>query len=89
MKNIGISSKEYIPEDPLQVLKSYQEHESFKEVLYTFGTEEIVKDNGRFYLSSTIYPSKTKEISREMATELWQSCNMKQRSDVSINFDFQ
>ena len=88
MKKTRMNSIEYIPEDPLEVLKEHESQEVFREVLYTFGTEEIVKDNGKFYLSSTIYPVKNKEITSAMATELWQSHNMKSRSDISINFDF-
>ena len=87
MKNTRINSIEYIPEDPLELLNAYESQEGFREVLYTFGTEEIIKDSGKFYLSSTIYPAKNKEITSAMATELWQSYNMKARSDVSINFD--
>jgi len=49
--------------------------------------QEIIKDNGRFYLANTIYPNYNKEITREMATEIWQSCNMKERSNISMNFD--
>ena len=87
MKNKRINNEQYIPEDPLEFLKNYEVGECFTEVLYTFGEQEIVKDNGKFYLANTIYPSCNKEITREMATEIWQSCNMKQRSDVSMNFD--
>lgn len=78
----------YIPEDPLDMLKNFEEKEDFREVLYTFGNEEIVKENGKYYLSHTMYPSQNKEISRETATEMWQSFNMKSRGDVSVNFDF-
>ena len=88
MKNKRIDSEEYIPQDPLAFLKGYEPEEGFREVLYTFGDQEILKDNGKFYLASTLYPNCSKEITREMATELWQSCNMKERSDVSMNFDF-
>lgn len=87
MKNKRIDQEIYIPEDPLKFLKSYEEQETFTEVLYTFGDQEIIKNDGKFYLANTIYPNKNKEISREMATEIWQSCNMRQRSDVSVNFD--
>ncbi len=80
--------EEYIPEDPLVFLKAYDMGEGFTEVLYTFGEQEIVKDNGKFYLSNTVNPYYNKEITREMATEIWQSYNMKSRSDVSMNFDF-
>ena len=78
---------EYIPEDPLEVLKNYEEKNCFREVLYTFGNQEIVKEDGKFYLAHTIYPSESKEISREIATEMWQTYNMKERSDVSIGFE--
>lgn len=91
MKNKRINKLEeeiYIPEDPLMFLKAYDAGESFTEVLYTFGEQEIVKDNGKFYLSNTMNPYYNKEITREMATEIWQSYNMKSRSDVSMNFDF-
>lgn len=91
MKNKRVDKVEqeiYIPEDPLMYLKAYEARESFTEVLYTFGEQEIVKDNGKFYLSNTINPRYNKEITREMATEIWQSHNMKSRSDVSMNFDF-
>ena len=80
-------NEQYIPQDPLEFLKAYEETEAFKEVLYTFGEQEIVKDNGKFYLANTINPRYNKEITREMATEIWQSCNMKERSAISINFD--
>lgn len=87
MKNTRENIEQYTPEDPLEFLKGYEEAECFKEVLYTFGDQEIVKDNGKFYLANTINPYYNKEITREMATEIWQSCNMKERSDVSMNFD--
>lgn len=87
MKNKRIEEEPYIPQDPLSFLKGYQEKEDFTEVIYTFGEQEIVKDNGKFYLSNTVYPMCNKEITREMATEIWQSCNMRERSDVSVNFD--
>ena len=88
MKNKRIDEEIYIPDDPLDFLKAYDMGESFTEVLYTFGEQEIIKDNGKYYLASTIYPNNNKEITREMATEIWQSYNMKSRSDVSMNFDF-
>ena len=88
MKNKRIDNEQYIPGDPLDFLKGYEDKECFKEVLYTFGDQEIFKEDGKFYLANTIYPMCNKEITREMATEIWQSCNMKQRSDVSVNFDF-
>ena len=88
MRNKRLNNEQYIPQDPLEFLKCYESKEEFTEVLYTFGEQELVKDNGKFYLSSTLYPNCNKEITREMATEIWQSCNMKQRSDISINFDF-
>ena len=87
MKNKRIENEQYIPVDPLEYLKNYESQESFTEVLYTFGEQEIIKDNGKFYLSNTVNPCYNKEITREMATEIWQSCNMKSRSDVSMNFD--
>lgn len=87
MRNRKVENEQYIPEDPLEFLKNYESEEAFTEVLYTFGDQEIVKDNGKFYLSNTINPYYNKEITREMATEIWQSCNMKSRSDVSMNFD--
>lgn len=87
MKNKRINMEQYVPEDPIEFLKNYKDKECFTEVLYTFGDHEIIKDNGKFYLSNTINPYYNKEITREMATEIWQSCNMKPRSDVSINFD--
>ena len=80
--------EEYIPKSPLEILKNFEEKEDFKEVLFTFGNEEIIKDNGKYYLANTKYPSVNKEISMETATEMWQSYNMKKRDDVSVNFDF-
>ena len=85
--NKRVINEQYIPEDPLKFLKEYEEKESFTEVLYTFGEQEIIKDNGKFYLANTVYPMCNKEITREMATEIWQSCNMRERSDVSVSFD--
>ena len=85
--NKRIENEQYIPEDPLAFLKSYEDKESFTEVLYTFGEQEIIKDDGKFYLANTVYPMCNNEITREMATEIWQSCNMRERSDVSVSFD--
>ena len=45
-------------------MRLHEEKEDFREVLYTFGNEEIVKENGKYYLSHTMYPSQNKEISR-------------------------
>lgn len=87
MKNKKTYEEAYLPQDPLEFLKGYEEKTCFTEVLYTFGEQEIVKENGKFYLANTVYPKYNKEITREMATEIWQSCNMKERSDVSMNFD--
>lgn len=87
MKNNKLSFDEYMPEDPLEFLKCYENKEGTKEVLFTFGDQEILKENGKFYLSNTINPYYNKEITRESATELWQSHNMKQRDDFSLDFD--
>lgn len=87
MKNKREDIEQYIPADPLEFLKSYEACDGFTEVLYTLGDQEIVKDNGKFYLSNTINPYYNKEITRETATEIWQSYNMKSRSDISMNFD--
>lgn len=86
MKKDKAISFEYIPEDPLEALKKYEEKTCFREVLYTFGNQEIVKEEGKFYLAHTIYPNNLKEISRETATEMWQTYNMKERADVSVDF---
>ena len=75
---------EYIPIDPLNYLSQMSEKESIREVVYTFGEQEIIKDDGKFYLSHTIYPNVTKEISKQTATEMWQSYNMKERGDISF-----
>ena len=75
---------EYIPIDPLAFLSSMEEENIAREVIYTFGEQEIIKDDGRFYLAHTLYPNVTKEISKEVATEMWQSYNMKDRSDISF-----
>lgn len=85
-KNKKTYEEEYIPKDPLAVLKGYEPEECFKEVLYTFGEQEIVKEDGKFYLANTFYPNYSKEITREMANEIWQSYNMKERSDTSLSF---
>lgn len=82
------SNEEYIPEDPLVFLKSFEGLQEDREVLCTLGDEEIIKDDGKYYLSNTLNPRYSKEITRESATEIWQSYNNKKRSDVSINFDF-
>lgn len=78
----------YIPLDPLKYLKEYEEEDISKEVLCTLGSEEIVKENGKYYLANTVKPWLSKEITRESATEVWQSYNNKKRSDISITFDF-
>ena len=75
---------EYIPMDPLEFLNGISEEESLKEVVYTFGEQEIVKEDGKFYLCHTIYPNVSKEISKQTANEMWQSYNMKERGDISF-----
>ena len=75
---------EYVPVDPLMFLSEFQEQESLKEVVYTFGEQEIIKDDGKLYLCHTIYPNVSKEISKQAATEMWQSFNMKERGDISF-----
>ena len=77
---------EYIPLDPLAVLNEFKEEESLKEVMFTMGEQEIVQDDGKFYLCHTVYPNVSKEISKETATEIWQTYNMKDRSDISFLF---
>jgi hypothetical protein len=77
---------EYIPIDPLQFLSEYKEEESLREVMFTMGEQEIVQDDGKFYLCHTMYPNVSKEISKETATEMWQIYNMKDRSDISFLF---
>ena len=71
---------EYIPIDPLQFLSEYKEEESLKEVMFTMGEQEIVQDDGKFYLCHTMYPNVSKEISKETATEMWQIYNNKDSS---------
>lgn len=78
----------YIPIDPLKYLKEFEYEDVSKEVLCTLGNEEIIKEDGKYYLANTINPRYSKEISRESATEIWQSYNNKKRSDISITFDF-
>lgn len=75
---------EYIPLDPLTFLNEMGEQEVSREVVYTFGEQEIIKDDGKFYLCHTIYPNVSKEISKQAATEMWQSYNMKERGDISF-----
>ena len=90
MKDNKKRKDEYVFTSPLDLLKNYNEKEEigdFKEVLFTFGEEEIVKDSGKYYLASTKFPEVNKEISMETATEMWQSFNMKTRDDVSVNFE--
>ena len=77
---------EYIPIDPLQFLSEYKEEESLREVMFTMGEQEIVQDDGKFYLCHTMYPNVSKEISKETATEMWQIYNNKDRSDISFLF---
>ncbi len=77
---------EYIPIDPLQFLSEYKEEESLREVMFTMGEQEIVQDDGKFYLCHTMYPSVSKEISKDTATEMWQIYNNKERSDISFLF---
>lgn len=78
---------EYVPEDPLMVLKNFKPVHGSKEVLYTLGDQEIVKEDGKFYLCHTIYPNLNKEITRELATEIWQDKSLKSRADISMTFD--
>ena len=77
---------EYIPIDPLQFLSEYKEEESLREVMFNMGEQEIVQDDGKFYLCHTMYPNVSKEISKETATEMWQIYNNKERSDISFLF---
>ena len=77
---------EYIPLDPLAVLSEFKEEESLREVMFTMGEQEIVQDDGKFYLCHTMYPNVSKEISKATATEMWQVYNMKERGDISFLF---
>lgn len=77
---------EYIPLDPLAVLSEFKEEESLREVMFTMGEQEIVQDDGKFYLCHTMYPNVSKEISKATATEMWQTYNMKERGDISFLF---
>ena len=54
--------------------------------MFTMGEQEIVQDDGKFYLCHTMYPNVSKEISKAAATEMWQTYNMKERSDISFLF---
>ena len=51
--------EEYIPKSPLEILKNFEEKEDFKEVLFTFGNEEIIKDNGKYKLDSVEWKNRT------------------------------
>lgn len=82
----GKVSFNYIPKDPLEVLKEFSLPETTREVIYTLGDQEIVKDNGKFYLCHTIYPNFAKEISKQAATEVWQDYGLKNRTDSSMSF---
>ena len=77
---------EYIPIDPLEFLNNYKEEESLREVMFNMGEQEIVQDDGKFYLCHTMYPNVSKEISKDTATEMWQIYNNKERSDISFLF---
>ena len=77
---------EYVPIDPLTFLSEFKEQESLREVMFTMGEQEIVQDDGKFYLCHTVYPNVSKEISKDTATEMWQIYNNKERSDISFLF---
>ena len=89
MKNEWKNEEEYTLKSPVELLNEYEEKYDCREVLFTFGNEEIIKENGKYYLANTKYPSVNKEISMQTATEMWQSFNMKTRSDVFLDFGFE
>ena len=69
------SSDEYVTENNIE--DDSLENES---------NEEIVQEDGKFYLCHTMYPSVSKEISKATAAEMWQTYNMKERGDISFLF---
>ncbi len=77
---------EYIPIDPLTFLNEFKPEESLREVMFNMGEQEIVQEDGKFYLCHTMYPSVSKEISKATAAEIWQTYNMKERGDISFLF---
>lgn len=46
------------------------------EVLYSLGKQEVLKRDGKYFLSSSRNPNISKEISRESANELWDVYNL-------------
>lgn len=61
--------KEYV--EPLNLLfkMKYPENTS-KEVMYTLDNEEIVREDGKYYICDTVNYNVVKEITREDAYEL-------------------
>lgn len=57
---------------PLDLLDNLPVVENDVEVMFTFGQQEIVKQDDKYFLGNVINPNITKEITRETAYELIQ-----------------
>lgn len=78
--------KEYI--EPLNLLFKMQYPEnSSKEVMYTLDNEEIVREDGKYYICDTISSNVVKEITRQDAYELIDTYKL--RRTLSCNNIFQ
>lgn len=46
------------------------------EVLYSLGDQEVLKKDGKYFLSASKNPNISKEITRDSANELWEIYNL-------------
>ncbi len=70
----------YIEPNFEKILRDINLNTNECEVLYNLGGQEVVKKDGKYFLSSSINPNISKEISRESAQELWDIYNLNSKS---------
>ena len=78
------------------ITKERQEYDVFKDLLesvkletvvYTYKDQELLKDNnGKYYLSNTLFPESEKELSKIKAMEIEKELKLKQVIDSKNRF---
>lgn len=74
------TNDEFYETDYNKILKSLDDTFYNCEVLYNLGEQEVIKKEGKYFLSSTINPNIQKEISRKSALELGTISNSNNQS---------
>lgn len=86
MEDITKERQEYdVFKDLLESVKL--ENVEGKTVVYTYKDQELLKDNnGKYYLSNTLFPESEKELSKIKAMEIEKELKLKQVIDSKNRF---